>query len=338
MSLESLIIRGFEGHKRLRVKFDPHVTTIVGPTDAGKSAILRALTWVMTNRPLGESFIHHGADRASVTLRVDGRKIRRVRGGSTNTYSLDSTTHATFGSDVPDDIKQVLNIGEISVQPQAEAPGFWLARSPGEIARQLNSIVDLSVIDRTLGSLAGHLRTALSEERLIQVRIDAALEERKRLAYAKRMNMALQRVEALAEEQAQRGATRARLALLVEQAQRNQERFERLSAMADACARVLSTGEQAEEQRQRAKRLSDLIELMPELEARASRSVPDLEHLERLHRDMLHTQQRADELAKLAKSMGQCQTKMLDVCIALGEARKRLEKVEVCPTCGQQIR
>ena len=45
MAIESLSLHNFQCHEHLDIAFDPQLTTIVGPSDVGKTAILRALKW-----------------------------------------------------------------------------------------------------------------------------------------------------------------------------------------------------------------------------------------------------------------------------------------------------
>ena len=54
---------------------------LVGTSNVGKSAVLRALRWVLMNNPAGDKFITHGKDVAKVILELDnGLKIERERG------------------------------------------------------------------------------------------------------------------------------------------------------------------------------------------------------------------------------------------------------------------
>lgn len=54
-----LRIQNFQAHKDTTIEFD-RITTIVGPSDIGKSAVLRALKWVAKNEPNGTSFVRDG--------------------------------------------------------------------------------------------------------------------------------------------------------------------------------------------------------------------------------------------------------------------------------------
>ena len=47
--LKRLRIKNFQKHGKVDISFDPHVTCIVGDSDAGKSSLLRALHWFLTN-------------------------------------------------------------------------------------------------------------------------------------------------------------------------------------------------------------------------------------------------------------------------------------------------
>lgn len=86
--LHKLVIQNFQTHKDLGVTLGPHVTTIVGTTDAGKSSVLRALGWVALNRPTGDAFIRDGARAVSVELGTEKHDIIRERGPGKNTYVL----------------------------------------------------------------------------------------------------------------------------------------------------------------------------------------------------------------------------------------------------------
>jgi exonuclease SbcC len=89
--IERLQIKNFQCHESLKIKLDPKITAIVGPSDVGKSAILRAIRWVATNRPRGDSFIKEDADEAQVTVWTDNGKVCR-RKGSENTYAQAHST------------------------------------------------------------------------------------------------------------------------------------------------------------------------------------------------------------------------------------------------------
>ena len=149
--IESLSITNFQRHERLDIDFDK-ITTIVGTSDIGKSAIIRAMRWVVMNRPIGTTFMRRGAKRTSVTMKVDGTEVGRIRSKDSNTYKVNDETFRAFGADVPDAVSRVLDMSELNFQGQHE-PTLWFSLSAGEVAKQLNCVIDLDAIDDTRRAL-----------------------------------------------------------------------------------------------------------------------------------------------------------------------------------------
>lgn len=146
--LESITLKNFQKHENLVIEFDPGVTTLIGTSDAGKSAAIRALTWIAQNKLRGDQFIRHGTKSAEVALNASGAKIERIRGKS-NEYKLDGETYKAVSSTVPEDVADVLQVNTINFQQQHDTP-FLFSATPGQVATALNAVVDLSIIDTTL--------------------------------------------------------------------------------------------------------------------------------------------------------------------------------------------
>ena len=71
-------LENFQSHENTEIDFDKGFNIIIGESRQGKTAILRALRWVLENRPQGKAIIRNGAERASVTLRLaNGTFIER---------------------------------------------------------------------------------------------------------------------------------------------------------------------------------------------------------------------------------------------------------------------
>ena len=190
--LEKIRIENFQANEELEIKLDPHVTTIIGPSDVGKSAIIRALGWVATNHPTGYAFITYGKKKATVTLDVDGHVIVRERGKTPNTYTLDGEEFKAFGNGkVPDEIANLLNVSNVNFQGQFDTP-FWFCETPGEVSRQLNQIVNLEIIDKTLGNLDSGLKESRTRVKVIEQQLHEAKEERAALKWTRSMHTDLE--------------------------------------------------------------------------------------------------------------------------------------------------
>lgn len=195
--LEAIQIRNFQIWKKKTIHFDPKTTVIAGPTDSGKSAILRALYWVFYNQPSGDEFITKGTDaEVIVRIKIDGHTITRRRGGKLgNVYQLDGTTYKAFGrSEVPAPVADILNVTRDNFQRQHDA-AFWFSLSAGQVSKELNAVVDLSVVDRVLSQVGKDLREAKAEDRLTTERVDNAVKRRDDLNYLSDMNSQLKKLE-----------------------------------------------------------------------------------------------------------------------------------------------
>jgi energy-coupling factor transporter ATP-binding protein EcfA2 len=177
--IERIRLRNFQTHEDRAVAFGPGVTTIVGRTDAGKSAILRALRLVFTNQPAGDRYVRHGADRAAVRVWVDGRVLTRLRGTKLNAYELDGERFVSFSGDVPPEVAALANVSESNFQGQIDPP-YWLTESPGQVGKALNAVVDLSLIDDVLaaaGRKAARLKADAAAAFRAKQDVEAKLKE-----------------------------------------------------------------------------------------------------------------------------------------------------------------
>lgn len=161
--LTKLKITNFQRHEELSIEFD-NVTTIIGSNGAGKSSVIRALDFLFNNQPRGTSYIRHGETECEVKAKLDNTTIRRVR-GKVNEYYLDDKKFAAFGSEVPDEIRELVNINELNIQKQLDA-ALWFHLSPLEISRKLNKIVNLDMIDAVLKDVAEQLYAANQQVKL----------------------------------------------------------------------------------------------------------------------------------------------------------------------------
>ena len=192
--LEKILIQNFQCHSKLKIEFDPAITVITGSSDIGKSAILRALRWVCQNYPQGDQFVKDGTNGTTVKLIVDGREIKRKRGKGQNTYLLDKKVYKAFGSDVPDSIKNVLNLNDVNFASQHDS-AFWFSLSAGEVSRQLNSIVDLGIIDSSLSAIGKKVRHTQQTIQICKERLSKAKERKEKVDWITKADTDYTKVE-----------------------------------------------------------------------------------------------------------------------------------------------
>lgn len=198
--IKSVRISNYQSHADTELEFHPGVNVLVGSSDSGKSAIFRAMSWVMTNRPLGNAFCRWGTKKTQVELTIDSdTTIGRTKSKSENNY-LFQGRDLLAGTEVPEDIQRVLKIDpQINIQQQISAP-FLLSSSPGEVAAFFNDIAGLSDIDLSIKNLkswqASHIR--------IIKRLDLDIEKQQAQVDAmKYLDQAERNLEALEQKQSE---------------------------------------------------------------------------------------------------------------------------------------
>lgn len=163
--IKSLILRNFQSHKKTKLEFTPGINWIVGSSDSGKSAIMRSLRWNWFNKPTGFSFRSYWAekDKTEVTVEhTDGSVIKRIRGTSDNKYEVNGSPLISFGNDAPELVAETADVNDLNIQQQGDAP-FLLSMNAPEVARFLNGVANLTVIDDAHTNISGKIRCCDSD-------------------------------------------------------------------------------------------------------------------------------------------------------------------------------
>lgn len=146
--IKQLNIQNFQSHKKSVLKFDEGVNVIIGNSDCGKTSIIRALKLIQTNRPSGSAFqsCWGGETVVQIQTNSDTISLSLDEKGKNREYDLNETTLKAFGTDVPEEIQQALNMNEINLQAQFDQP-FLLTSTAGEVAAHFNRIAHIDQID-----------------------------------------------------------------------------------------------------------------------------------------------------------------------------------------------
>lgn len=116
----------------------------------------------------------------------------------------------------------------LNFQRQHDAP-FWFSLTPGEVARELNKVVNLELIDRTLANAASEVRRIKAVINVSKERLDKSRKEADRLAWVKEADEALKEVEAKEAELTENRQKGAALASILQDLGKIQKRIDRLS-------------------------------------------------------------------------------------------------------------
>lgn len=168
--IESIEVRNFQIHKKTKIDFVPGINIIAGTSDNGKSSIIRAFRWVLENRPQGYAFRRWGTPEKAITavdIHVDDELISRKRGNIKNEYVYQDTVYKALRSDVPDPIKEHLEVLSFNIQMQSGRT-FLFEFSDSEVAKMINDVSGISVIDDILKESNRRLRELNAEEKLLK--------------------------------------------------------------------------------------------------------------------------------------------------------------------------
>lgn len=192
--LEKIELQNFQAHESLQVRLSPTITTIVGPTDCGKSALIRAIRWAALNKAGAKGFTTEGKKVTSVTLHTEAGSVVREVKGAVNKYSLDSEDFTAFKTAVPEPIEDVLSVSDLNFQFQHDSP-FWFSLSAPEVSKRLNTIVDLTVMDTSLAYVGKREREAKAQETYLAKRSATKKEEALGLNWTKKARQQLTLLE-----------------------------------------------------------------------------------------------------------------------------------------------
>jgi len=175
-------IENFQSHEKSVIEFHEGVNVITGSSDSGKSAVIRAIKWLLRNRPLGTAYrsdFSKEPTRVTVDFNGKNRWISRVRGESVNYYLVPGDVKLeALRAEIPGDVGSIAKIHDCSLQGQHD--GYFLLQSTaGEVARELNDIVGLDVIDAVFKNIASLIRKCKSDKEVQQEIITECEEELK---------------------------------------------------------------------------------------------------------------------------------------------------------------
>ncbi len=105
--LKNVKLKNFQSHIDTEINLDKGVNCIVGSSDSGKSSIVRALKWLILNRPQGDAF-KNNETKPKDTVSIECNGIIRKKNKKENSYVLNNETLKAIKTDVPQEIQNCL--------------------------------------------------------------------------------------------------------------------------------------------------------------------------------------------------------------------------------------
>lgn len=216
--IRRVVIENFQSHERSELDFSQGLNVIIGPSDNGKSAVLRAIRWALYNEPRGSDFVRSGARECRVTVTMsDGAEIARelllTKSGSPSRSryivrapGAEDQVFEGFGTEVPAEVVRAHGMPQVlldtdkrvvlSFGSQLEGP-FLMAESGSLRARAIGRLLGVHVVDAAARNTQKDLRAVKAEVTRLEKeleRYDAELkpyddipEQEARIEQAERM-------------------------------------------------------------------------------------------------------------------------------------------------------
>jgi len=342
-------IENFQSHKNTVLEFVPGTNVVIGESDAGKSAIFRAINWAITNRPLGDGFRSDwGGDTRVAIYTAEGDVIERIKTATRNVYIINEKPLTAFGSEVPEQVSEILRMDEANIQSQMDVP-FLLAVSPGEAARLLNKAASIDDIDYTISNLRGEYQKVSNNIKFNEGKLKDYEKQIKQYDNLPELEEKLERVEEAEKELEKHEQKLVKLTQLVAEVIRihtELEKTKNIQQIAQKFEQILSRYNQYEEQR---KRLDKLEQIAQKVKVRqeylkSTQYVEDsIALVQKVYDEYQECQTKQQTFVKLKRLIGSVTSlnqSIQRIEREISQLEKEFRKLcpNECPLCGAKIR
>lgn len=151
--LKKVILENFQKYLGVHEFELQDINFIIGPSDVGKSSLIRAICWVANLLSGSTKFISRGKKEAKVTLVFnDGIEVTKIVNTTNGVSYIYKTINGEIkeynkcGNNLPIELKSILNFNELNIQFQLD-PHFLLNKTSSEIYNKLNDFFNFSIWD-----------------------------------------------------------------------------------------------------------------------------------------------------------------------------------------------
>lgn len=223
ISITKVELINFEAHKHSVIEFDEKgLTAITGPSDSGKSAIVRGIRFALQNEPKGADFIRNGAKRATVRVHLSNKKIieRSRTKTSAGEYIVTDengveTEFKGFGNNIPMDVLNAHQMPKVELATGVERSlnvayqldgHFMLSDSPASRASAIGRLTGVHLVDAAIKEKSKEMRALTIDTNAAEARIEELNEELKNYEFVDEEEKHLQSIKGfiMAAEQAEK--------------------------------------------------------------------------------------------------------------------------------------
>jgi len=348
--INSIELQNFQSHKKTLIKFSPRVTSIVGSSDSGKTAILRGMKKAAKNKPGGDSFRSNWGGDTLIKIETDDEAaVTRLVTDKTNAYYLDTPNgqqkFKAFGQGVPAEIVEALNMDDENIQSQMDAP-FLFSASDGEVARRLNEAANLEKIDNSQSFLLTSIKNLKADIKKNKDDLKNKEVELTATEFIEEAELLLIQLEALQQEADTRETKIVQLTSLVLDIDRAEEDLKKLSFVKEARQGYLELIEHWEsgfKQGKEAGSLEEILTAIKEIDSDLadypdiSKAKSALEAISGETEGVISLESKIDAMNDLLDDLADVDGSISDIAKSLIFDQEQFDKLmpEECPLCGK---
>jgi DNA repair ATPase RecN len=119
----NLSVKDFQIIKAANLSFLPGLNCIIGQSNNGKSALMRAAKSCIYNTP-GTSYVRLGCNSFAVGLQMNGHTVI-LQKGANSVYKIDDEIYGKIGRTQLEEVSKALGIKELQINGSNEDINFW---------------------------------------------------------------------------------------------------------------------------------------------------------------------------------------------------------------------
>ena len=119
----NLSVKDFQIIKAANLSFLPGLNCIIGQSNNGKSALMRAAKSCIYNTP-GTSYVRLGCNSFAVGLQMNGHTVI-LQKGANSVYKIDDEIYGKIGRTQLEEVSKALGIRELQINGSNEDINFW---------------------------------------------------------------------------------------------------------------------------------------------------------------------------------------------------------------------
>lgn len=201
--IKSLRLINYRSHRDTRLIFHRGINAIIGDGMSGKSNILRALKFLLYQRPISPKHIRHGEKQARIILKTKDGIAVELHKGSDSKYLItdknNSQQFRKFGSTVPPEVNQALRIHTINFQFQLDTP-FAVTESASAVTKIINRLTKVDTIDAWIKGVNANIRDYSTVVRHTEKQIEEITSQLEPLKHMEQLDPVMDRLKKLTQE------------------------------------------------------------------------------------------------------------------------------------------